>query len=429
MGRPADGKAPATTYRRRMATELFEDADFELERAQAALLSGARPTPPSAASVGAAARRRSWSSEKDRYCILVHGGGDAGFTWYPVLGALAEGRRVVIVDRPGHGLADPFDYRGVGILAHATAFLTDVLHALGVERAELAGCSIGGLWSTAFALEAPDRVERLSLVGSPPGLTRSAPRMLGLAFGLPLVGHLVGRRLLANPTRDGSRAFWGRLLVAHPERLADDFLDVDVAHTRRNRDSIVSLMCEVATPTGVRRDLVLGERWRGLEVPTLALFGEDDVFLSPDGWRAWEALAAASPFIELLRVPRAGHMPWLDEPERVVVRARPIPRPSVSPEGARHDCDRDRRDQGGLGRHRRGLRRVRRPRPRRRSQTRPPPRRASPRDAVPRRRRRNGRAQPSRRTPRRARAGDGPPKMLDGSSRTPQPNASMSRRA
>jgi len=318
MGRPADGKAPATTYRRRMATELFEDADLELERAQAALLERCAPD--------ASIRRIRWRGGETQVVelgegpvlILVHGGGDAGFNWYPVLGALAEGRRVVIVDRPGHGLADPFDYRGVGILAHATAFLTDVLHALGVERAELAGCSIGGLWSTAFALEAPDRVERLSLVGSPPGLTRSAPRMLGLAFGLPLVGHLVGRRLLANPTRDGSRAFWGRLLVAHPERLADDFLDVDVAHTRRNRDSIVSLMCEVATPTGVRRDLVLGERWRGLEVPTLALFGEDDVFLSPDGWRAWEALAAASPFIEVLRVPRAGHMPWLDEPERVV---------------------------------------------------------------------------------------------------------------
>jgi pimeloyl-ACP methyl ester carboxylesterase len=301
-----------------MARELLDNTDLELERAQAALLERCAPD--------ASVRRIRWRGGETQVVelgegptvVLVHGGGDAGFNWYPVLGALAEERRVVVVDRPGHGLAEAFDYRGVGILEHATAFLTDVLDALGVERAELAGCSIGGLWSAAFALEAPDRVERLSLVGSPPGLTRSAPKMLGLAFGLPLVGRLVGRRLLANPTRDGSRAFWGRLLVAHPERLADDFLDVDVAHMRRNRDSIVSLMCEVATLTGVRKDLVLGERWRGLAIPTLALFGDDDVFLAPDGWRAWQALAAESPFVELVRVPRAGHIPWLDEPERVV---------------------------------------------------------------------------------------------------------------
>jgi len=318
MGRSADGSEGATTYRRCMATKLLQEADLELERAQAALLERCAPD--------ASIRRIRWRGGETQVVelgegptlVLVHGGGDAGFNWYPVLGALADGRRVVVVDRPGHGLAEPFDYRGVDLLAHGTAFVADLLDALGVEKAELAGCSIGGLWTAAFALEEPDRVERLSLVGSPPGLTRSAPRMLGLAFGLPLVGPLVGRRLLANPTRDGSRSFWGRLLVAHPERLADDFLDADVAHTRRNRDSIVSLMCEVATPTGVRKDLVLGERWRALSVPTLALFGEDDVFLSPDGWSAWQALAAANPLVELVGVPRAGHIPWLDEPERVV---------------------------------------------------------------------------------------------------------------
>ena len=231
--------------------------------------------------------------------------------------------------------------------------------------------------------------------------------MLGLAFGLPLVGPLVGRRLLANPTRDGSRAFWGRLLVAHPERLADDFLDADVAHTRRNRDSIVSLMCEVATPTGVRKDLVLGERWRALRSrrlhssartmsssrPTAGRRGRR----SPRRARSSSSSAcrgqATSPG---WTSPNGSSVSWIDS------TLEPLSR-----KGARHDRDRDQRDQGGLGRHRRGVRRVRHPDGGDTRERGSPPRRASPRDAVPRRRRRNRWAQPSRRTPRRTRAGDG----------------------
>jgi hypothetical protein len=40
------------------------------------------------------------------------------FEVVPILGALALNRRVLAVDRPGHRLADPFDYRGVDLLDH-----------------------------------------------------------------------------------------------------------------------------------------------------------------------------------------------------------------------------------------------------------------------------------------------------------------------
>lgn len=292
--------------------------DVALERAQRTLLERCAPA--------AETRRIRWRGGETQVVelgegpplLLVHGGGDAGFEWFPVLEGLAANRHVVAVDRPGHGLADPFDYRGVDILAHAAEFLGDVLDALGLETVDVAGNSMGGIWSLALALDEPGRVERLSLVGAPPGLTRSVPLLLRLGFGLPLVGRAVARRLLAGPSREGSRAFWGRLLVAHPERLGDDFLDVDVEHMRRNRESVVSLMCECVGLGGVRRAYSLGEQWRRLAVPTRAVFGEHDAFLSPRTWRAWERLASERAFVELVRVPGAGHLPWLDEPERVL---------------------------------------------------------------------------------------------------------------
>lgn len=293
--------------------------DRELEKAQAALL--ARYAPETRV------RRVRWSQGETQVLelgagpplLLVHGGGDGAFEWVPILSALARRRRVLAVDRPGHGLADPFDYRRVDLLNHARTFLGDILDALELPATHVAANSMGGLWATDFALDRPDRVSRLVLVGAPAGVTSDVPLPL-LLLGLPLVGQPLGRLLMRNPTREGNRKFWGQMLVAHPELLDDALLDVDVAHTRRNLDSILSLIRCVrgVRELGLRRSLVLGERWQVLEVPTLFVRGERDVFMRPRVEKAWEAIAAQNSNVRVVRIPDAGHLPWFDEPARVV---------------------------------------------------------------------------------------------------------------
>jgi pimeloyl-ACP methyl ester carboxylesterase len=140
------------------------------------------------------------------------------FELVPILGALAENHRVLAVDRPGHGLADPFDYRGVDLLDHARTFLGDILDALELPTVDVMANSMGALWSVAFAIDAPSRVSRLPLVGAPAGHKRQVPRQL-LPLGLPLIGQKLGRYVFSNATRDGSRKFWGQVIVNHPERV------------------------------------------------------------------------------------------------------------------------------------------------------------------------------------------------------------------
>jgi pimeloyl-ACP methyl ester carboxylesterase len=188
--------------------------------------------------------------------------------------------------------------------------------ALELPAVDVVANSMGGLWSVAFAIHAPRRVSRLALVGAPVGIARRPP-LLMLPIGFPLIGQRLGRYLFSNATRDGSRKFFGQVLVEHPERVDDRLLDVDVAHTRRNVESMLSLIACIADwrRLGYRRELILGERWRALTMPTLLLWPEHDAFGSPT---EGEALVATNPNLRLVRVPGAGHLPWIDDPDTVI---------------------------------------------------------------------------------------------------------------
>jgi pimeloyl-ACP methyl ester carboxylesterase len=207
---------------------------------------------------------------------------------------------VLAVDRPGQGLADPFDYRGVDLLDHARTFLSDILDALELPTVEVAANSLGALWSVAFAIEAPNRVSRLALVGAPAGLKQRPPLQL-ILLGLPLIGQRLGRHVFSSATRDGSRKFWGQVLVKHPERVDDLLLDVDVAHARRNVESMLGLMQCIADARrrGLRRELILGERWAALTTPTLLVWGDGDAFGSLE---EAESLVTKNPNLRLIRI-------------------------------------------------------------------------------------------------------------------------------
>jgi pimeloyl-ACP methyl ester carboxylesterase len=296
---------------------MTDERDLELAAAQEHLLERYAPD--------TRVRRIHWSHGETQVLelgdgpplLLVHGGGDGAFEWVPILATLAESHRVLAVDRPGHGLADAFSYRNVDLQAHVRSFLADMLDALELGSTDVLANSIGGYWAAVFALAKPHRVRRLVIAGVPPGVVRDAPPPLRV-MGLPVVGPLVARLVMGKPSREGSRKFWGQMLVARPEMLSDELLDVDAAHMRRNAADIRELLFLLIGPRGIRRHLLLGDRWSDLEVPTLLLFGEHDAFLTPGMLHAWEALATASPRIDVLRVPGAGHLPWIDEPESVV---------------------------------------------------------------------------------------------------------------
>lgn len=301
------------------AVDTDTEMDRQVEAAQAALLAQHAPD--------TLVRRVRWSQGETQVLelgtgsplLLVHGAFSDAFIWVPILPELARNHRLLAVDLPGHGLADPFDYTGVDLLELARTFLRDILDALEVQAVDLVANSMGGLFSVVFAIDTPDRVSRLVLVGAPAGVHRAVPRQLralGLMSLAPLIGPRLARFATSHLTRDSNRKLWGQILVTHPERLGDDLLDEDVVQARRNAGSHLSLLHGVGNFRGLRRRLILGDRWQAIEVPTLILWGERDAFFG--GPEQGEALAARNPSLRVIRLAGVGHIAWIDAPERVV---------------------------------------------------------------------------------------------------------------
>lgn len=93
--------------------------------------------------------------------VLVHGGLTDRRMWDHQFAALAERHRVVRYDRRGYGESGP----AAGDVAHHADLLA-LLDALGIERAALAGSSMGGAYALDVALAAPERVTSLALIAS-----------------------------------------------------------------------------------------------------------------------------------------------------------------------------------------------------------------------------------------------------------------------
>lgn len=100
--------------------------------------------------------------------ILIHGGGPGAYGYSNYrrnLIPLAErGNRVVIIDLPGYGQSDHRDLDNSMWPSKSQAVLELIDH-LGVEKASLVGNSLGGGTAMRLALDSPDRVDKLILMG------------------------------------------------------------------------------------------------------------------------------------------------------------------------------------------------------------------------------------------------------------------------
>jgi len=243
--------------------------------------------------------------------LMVIGGGPPAALWVPLMAEL-EGFTLFAVDLPGFGLSDPMSYTTARLRAAGAAFLQQLLDALGLAAPPVVAQSMGGLWSAFLALEQPERVSSLSLVGCPAMIEgTSAPLLLRLT-SIPWLRRMLLRLERPSPAAvDRFTSMAGEDLTHLPE-MREALLE----HMRLPDPgpALLEMHHAAVTPRGARPEVALtADQLSKLTHPVQLIWGENDPFGSIEaGTRAAEHI----PNAEFHIVP-GGHGPWLDEPTTV----------------------------------------------------------------------------------------------------------------
>ena len=233
--------------------------------------------------------------------VLLHGLGASMYAWRKNVGAMAAaGFRVIAFDNRGFGLSDkpavPYDNAAYARLAIA------LLDSLGISDAVLVGHSMGGAIAAEVAIEYPQRVRGLVLVGSA-GLGAREPLLFRVARW-PVLGPAV--------LAFRGRGFTARLLKA-------TYFDPSKV-TESDVDQYYAPVAQPAYSRALRAVLRqfhfdgLEGRLDKIEAPTVVLWGEEDRWVPLGLGRALAAGITRSAFVS---VPHAGHSVQEEAPDEV----------------------------------------------------------------------------------------------------------------
>ena len=132
--------------------------------------------------------------------ICLHGGGPGASGWSnfnPNIGPLSADFRTILLDMPQYGKSDPVVIDGDRARFNAKA-IRNMLDALNIEKVHLVGNSMGGATSIAFAIDYPERLDKLVLMGPAGGGT-------SIFMPRPLEGIKLLNGWYNNPTIEAMR--------------------------------------------------------------------------------------------------------------------------------------------------------------------------------------------------------------------------------
>jgi pimeloyl-ACP methyl ester carboxylesterase len=228
--------------------------------------------------------------------ILLHGWLGSWDTWRSTIEALGDDYRSYALDFWGFGESDK--KREQFQVSDFVDLVNQFMDRLGIPSAMLVGHSMGGTVSMAAAIEHPERVQKVAVVGSP--VNGRSLTLLLKPFVLPLVARLIW----SSPAlfRLGMRLIYAPL-ITHEARAFYEMTARNTSATTLESffHSIASLHKTDLTP-----------RLSSIRIPALGVYGARDVLVNPNQHKVF---SAGIPQSQVMYMPGSGHFPMLDEPE------------------------------------------------------------------------------------------------------------------
>ena len=229
--------------------------------------------------------------------LLLHGFGASKDNFSRVAKYLTPRYRVIVPDHIGFGESSRPPQADYAPRAQAER-LRILMRQLGATKLHLGGNSMGGHIALTYAALYPKEVESLWLLNAA-GVWSAPPSEL--------------RKRMAdsgdNPMIVKSEEEFAQLVslvTDKPLMITRPFLDVLAQERIRNRDLEQRIFKQLAADS-------VEERIRGLAIPTLIVWGQQDRVLHPGSAGILQMLLIRS---EVVMMQGVGHLPMLEEPER-----------------------------------------------------------------------------------------------------------------
>ena len=242
--------------------------------------------------------------------LLVHGLGATKASFFDTAAALSRTYRVHALDLPGFGSSSK-----PATASYDAAFFADtvlaVMDELGIERARLAGNSLGGRVAIEVGLRAPERVAALALLCPAVAFLRRGyhpiVRLLRPEFGL--LPHSLGRERVA-------RQFWA--LFSDAEVIDPDMADLVVDEFQRIYGMRGARLAFLAAARNVYLERPFGRRGfyprlAELRPPPLFVWGSHDRVIPAAFARE---VARWLPAAEQIVIEACGHAPQVERPQQ-----------------------------------------------------------------------------------------------------------------
>ena len=238
--------------------------------------------------------------------VFVHEFGDDYRSWAPQLATLARRHRCVAFNARGYPPSDVPDDPARYSQAQAVADILALLDHLGVERAHIVGCSMGGFAALHFGLDHPGRTLSVTAIGAGYGAEREHEtyfretslrvaenfEQLGAERFAETYGSGASRVQFQAKDPTGWRRFVARL-AEHSSRGSA----LTMRGVQARRPSLYDMEA----------------RFRAMQAPALVIVGdEDDHCLQPALY-----LKRTIPACGLCVLPKTGHAANLEEPDLV----------------------------------------------------------------------------------------------------------------
>jgi pimeloyl-ACP methyl ester carboxylesterase len=240
-----------------------------------------------------------------RALVLIHGNNSSAYSWSDVFDQLAKEFRVVALDLKGFGFTSKpaGDYR----VETQAALVVRLLDELKIERAVLCGSSMGGAVALAAAINYPQRVDALILVGSSAFEETRGGSLAPAYLRWPYIGGAVTALALTSDSlvRQGLRkSFYDESKVTD-ERVAAYYRPLRT----RGGQLAARLVREQRNYTLIENSL------DKIRQPTLLIWGAHDrLNLLEDGRRLHSKIAGS----QLVVFDNCGHLPQEEMPAAFV---------------------------------------------------------------------------------------------------------------